>query len=112
MRQGKIALIALFMCGGADVAVRRSCERSRKRKLRELYNYTALLNANRQPQLLDWVISDEPAENEARFLDQNDISRYAASFCCALHSFGFIMRFHIVVLTMMSSLHSTDCMCL
>jgi hypothetical protein len=109
MRQRKIAQIALYMCGGADIAVRRSCERSRKRKLRELYNYTALLNANHQPQLLDWVISDEPSENEARFLDQNDILRYAAPFCYALHSSGFIIDLYDVVVAMMSSLHSTNC---
>ncbi|KAF2178636.1 hypothetical protein K469DRAFT_642642 [Zopfia rhizophila CBS 207.26] len=51
-----------------------NCELSRKRKLRELYNYTALLNASRPPQLQDWVISDEPGENERRFLDENDIT--------------------------------------
>ena len=95
------------MCGGADIAVRRSCERSRKRKLRELYSYTALLNAS-QPQLFDWAISDEPSENEARFLDQNDILRYAAPFRYVLHASGFIVNLHNVVVTMMSSLHSTN----
>lgn len=53
----------------------RHCEQSRKRKLRELYNYTALLNAGYPPQVHDWLISDEPTELEARFLDQNDISK-------------------------------------
>jgi hypothetical protein len=110
MRQRKIAQISFYMCGGADIAVRRSCERSRKRKLRELYNYTALLNASHPPQLLDWVINDEPSENEARFLDQNDISRYVASFRYALRSSGFIVDLYDVVVTMMSSLHSTNCL--
>ncbi|KAJ4300958.1 RNA polymerase II transcription elongation factor SpEAF [Kalmusia sp. IMI 367209] len=51
------------------------CELSRKRKLRELYNYTALLNAGHLPQVHDWSISDEPNENEAHFLDENDITK-------------------------------------
>jgi len=64
------------MRGGADVAVRRSCELSRKRKLRELYRYTALLGAASPPQAHDWVLSDDPSdEDEAYFLDQNDISK-------------------------------------
>lgn len=75
MRHGKIALFVLFCRGGADIAVRRTCEQSRKRKLRELYNYTALLNAGHPPQVHDWVISDEPSENERRFLDENDITK-------------------------------------
>ncbi|KAF2683413.1 hypothetical protein K458DRAFT_304897 [Lentithecium fluviatile CBS 122367] len=51
------------------------CEQSRKRKLRELYHYTALLNLGHPPQVHDWVISDEPSEHEARFLDENDITK-------------------------------------
>lgn len=62
------------MGGGADIALRRNCERSRKRKLRELYHYSALLEAGHQ--LHDWPsISDEPSENERLFLDANDISK-------------------------------------
>lgn len=54
----------------------RSCELSRKRKLRELYHYTALLGAASPPQVHDWVLSDDPSdEDEAHFLDQNDISK-------------------------------------
>ncbi|KAF2474874.1 uncharacterized protein BDR25DRAFT_255374 [Lindgomyces ingoldianus] len=52
-----------------------NCEVSRKRKLRELYNYTALLNAGRPPQWQDWAISDQPSELELRFLNQNDITK-------------------------------------
>jgi chromatin modification-related protein VID21 len=51
--------------------VRRICERSRKRKLRELYYVNALLTAP----AVDLVISDEPSENERRFLDTNDITK-------------------------------------
>lgn len=75
MRHGKIASFGLFGRCGADIGVCRTCELSRKRKLRELYNYTALLNAGHPPQAHDWLISDEPAENEARFLDENDITK-------------------------------------
>ena len=52
----------------------RHCELSRKRKLRELYSYTALLNAGHPPQAHDWAIPDEPSEKEAHFLDDNDIA--------------------------------------
>jgi chromatin modification-related protein VID21 len=55
--------------------VYRLCELSRKRKLRELYNYTALLNAGHLPQVHDWAISEEPSEHEARYLDENDIAK-------------------------------------
>jgi chromatin modification-related protein VID21 len=48
---------------------------SRKRKLRELYNYTALLNAGHPPQVHDWIISDEPSELEARYLEENDVAK-------------------------------------
>jgi chromatin modification-related protein VID21 len=55
-----------------------NCELSRKRKLRELYNYTALLNAGHPPQLQDWswaTSDDISSEDERRFLDQNDITK-------------------------------------
>ena len=55
-----------------------NCELSRKRKLRELYNYTALLNAGHPPQLQDWswaTSDDINSEDERRFLDQNDITK-------------------------------------
>ncbi|KAF2793843.1 hypothetical protein K505DRAFT_276230 [Melanomma pulvis-pyrius CBS 109.77] len=74
MRHAKIARFALFRRRGADIALRRSCELSRKRKLRELYHYTTLLSAGNPPQH-DWVLSDDPSEIEARFLDQNDIAK-------------------------------------
>lgn len=48
---------------------------SRKRKLRELYHYTALLNAGHPPREEDWTIRDQPDETEARFLDDNDITK-------------------------------------
>jgi chromatin modification-related protein VID21 len=66
----------LFGSCGADIAVHRLCEQSRKRKLRELYNYTTLLNAGHPPQAHDWLINDEPSEHEARYLDENDIAKY------------------------------------
>ncbi|PVH97182.1 hypothetical protein DM02DRAFT_631378 [Periconia macrospinosa] len=52
-----------------------NCEQSRKRKLRELYSYTALLNTTRLLSPRDWLIPDEPPPDEAHFLDQNDISK-------------------------------------
>ncbi|KAF1995179.1 hypothetical protein P154DRAFT_624181 [Amniculicola lignicola CBS 123094] len=56
-----------------------NCELSRKRKLRELYNYTALLNAGQPPQLRDWFtggfVADEPNETEQLFLDENDMAK-------------------------------------
>ena len=77
----------------------RVCEQSRKRKLRELYNYTALLNAGQPLQLHDWVISDEPSEQEARYLDQNDIAKYVltSSIC-----FNFSL-FHLVGLRVVNA---------
>ena len=78
MRHAKIAPIRLFARRGADMAVRRNCELSRKRKLRELYSYTALLNAGHPPQVHDWAVADEPSDNEQRFLDENDIAKYVA----------------------------------
>lgn len=75
MRHRKIAPIAFCMRCGADIAVRRACERSRKRKLRELYHVNSLLAAP-PGTVVNWVISDEPDENERRFLDQNDITKY------------------------------------
>ncbi|KAH7132067.1 hypothetical protein B0J11DRAFT_520748 [Dendryphion nanum] len=67
--------------GPRDVYIREkrneiaNCELSRKRKLRELYNYSGLLTADRPPTLKDFLISDEPDENERRFLDENDITK-------------------------------------
>jgi chromatin modification-related protein VID21 len=88
MRQGKIAPIWLFDWRGADIAVHRLCEQSRKRKLRELYNYTALLSAGHPPQVHDWVISDEPNEHEACYLDENDIAKYVLTALICSNSFG------------------------
>ncbi|ORY12089.1 hypothetical protein BCR34DRAFT_483131 [Clohesyomyces aquaticus] len=53
-----------------------TCEQSRKRKLRELYNYTALLKAGNPPQSQDWLINEVPDESEAAFLDANDIAKH------------------------------------
>lgn len=99
MRHGKIAPICLFAWRGADIAVHRLCEQSRKRKLRELYNYTALLNAGHPPQVHDWLIADEPSEHEARYLDENDIARYVlicltwcCSFACDTSVFASLLR--------------------
>ena len=76
MRQRKIAPFYLFRRGGADIAVYRNCELSRKRKLRELYTYSALLIQARPPTLKDLLFGDEPDENERRFLDDHDITKY------------------------------------
>lgn len=54
--------------------MRRTCEQSRKRKLRELYNVNALLSAGCSLDQHEWL-SDEPSENERKFLDANDISK-------------------------------------
>jgi len=75
MRHEKIAQICLICCGGANIAACRRCELSRKRKLRELYTYTALLNAGHLPPVHEWAIPDPPSEIEARFLDDNDIAK-------------------------------------
>ena len=49
---------------------------SRKRKLRELYHYTALLSAAHQPTAGDWDwTSREPSETESRYLDGNDAAK-------------------------------------
>ena len=55
MRYRKIARFVFSGCGGADIHVHRLCELSRKRKLRELYHYTAVLNAGHPPQQRDWI---------------------------------------------------------
>jgi len=76
MRNRKIARFVLLIRCGADIRLYRNCENSRKRKLRELYRYTALLNAGQPPQLQDWLTGDDPTdEPERRFLDENDITR-------------------------------------
>ncbi|KAF2750025.1 hypothetical protein M011DRAFT_512153 [Sporormia fimetaria CBS 119925] len=76
MRRRKIAPISFYCRRGADIALHRTCELSRKRKLRELYNVNALLTATHPPQLqADLVISSEPSENERRFLESNDITK-------------------------------------
>ena len=43
--------------------------------MREVYAYTALLNAAHQPKLHDLLFDAEPDENELRFLDENDIAK-------------------------------------
>ena len=73
MRRHKNRSYFLLLCRGADHA--RYCLNSRKRKLRELYHYTALLNAGHPPREDDWIIRDQPDEQEARFLDDNDITK-------------------------------------
>ncbi|KAF1974081.1 hypothetical protein BU23DRAFT_567862 [Bimuria novae-zelandiae CBS 107.79] len=47
------------------------CLNSRKRKLGELFHYSALLNAGEPPR----PQSDQPDENKARFLDANDLTK-------------------------------------
>jgi chromatin modification-related protein VID21 len=69
-RHRKIARIHLLLRGGADIAVHRTCNESRKRKLRELYKYTVYLDVPDK-----WASIDQPSENEARFLNDNDIEK-------------------------------------
>ncbi|OCK74067.1 hypothetical protein K432DRAFT_430241 [Lepidopterella palustris CBS 459.81] len=52
-----------------------NCELSRKRKLRELYAYTALLNAAHPRKLHDFVFNAQPDDKELAFLDENDIAK-------------------------------------
>jgi chromatin modification-related protein VID21 len=70
MRHRKIAQIHLFLRGGADIAVHRTCNESRKRKLRELYKYTVYLDVPEK-----WASTDQPSESELRFLNDNDIEK-------------------------------------
>ncbi|KAF2441046.1 hypothetical protein P171DRAFT_524028 [Karstenula rhodostoma CBS 690.94] len=51
------------------------CDGSLKRKLLELYRYTALVNTGLPPEVQYCHNNDEPDENEARFLDENDITK-------------------------------------
>lgn len=75
MRHRKIARICLLCGGGADLAVCRTCELSRKRKLRELYAVNALLSAAYAPEQFSWSLDRQPDENESRFLDATDITK-------------------------------------
>jgi hypothetical protein len=77
MRRRKIARIAFMSRRGANVAVYRECERARKRKLRELYHVSHLLEWAAAPQVADWADSEAPDESELRFLGENDITKYA-----------------------------------
>ena len=71
-----ISLRIRYYCVVVLISRCRNTLLSRKRKLRELYNYTALLNAAHQPTLGDWEwTTSEPNENERRFLDENDIAK-------------------------------------
>ncbi|KAL5391455.1 hypothetical protein DPSP01_001320 [Paraphaeosphaeria sporulosa] len=51
------------------------CDGSLKRKLRELYRYTALIHTGLPPEVPYCHNNDEPDENEADFLDKNDITK-------------------------------------
>lgn len=51
---------------------------SRKRKLRQLYAITTLVNAGLPPQFKE--INDQLDEEEARFLDENDIIKCVYCF--------------------------------
>jgi chromatin modification-related protein VID21 len=70
MRHRKIAPIHLFLRRGANIAVHRTCNESRKRKLRELYKYTLYLDVPDK-----WASTDQPSESETRFLNDNDIEK-------------------------------------
>lgn len=72
----KIAQILLLLRGGGDADVAcRHCEGSLKRKLRQLYRCTALINTGLPPEVQYYHHNDEPDENEARFLNENDITK-------------------------------------
>jgi len=62
---------------------RRTCEVSRKRKLRELYGYTSYIS-RRTPKDPQAICGHPSSPNEAHFLDENDIAKYALSFVLVL----------------------------
>jgi hypothetical protein len=70
MRHRKIARFVLLLCCGADMAMRRTCNESRKRKLRELYKYTVYLDVPDK-----WATDTQLDQLEGRFLDANDIEQ-------------------------------------
>ena len=49
----------------------RTCNESRKRKLRELYKYTVYLDVPDK-----WATNNQVDQLEDRFLDENDIEKY------------------------------------
>lgn len=73
MRHRKIARFGLLFCCGADNAVHRTCNESRKRKLRELYKYTVYLDVPDK-----WATNTQLDQLEGRFLDENDIEKYVS----------------------------------
>lgn len=70
MRHRKIARFVLLLCCGADIAVHRTCNESRKRKLRELYRYTACLDVPEK-----WATTVHLEQHETQFLDENDFEQ-------------------------------------
>lgn len=63
------------MCCGADIAVHRTCNETRKRKLCELYKFTVYLD-----QADKWATNTQLDELQGRFLDENDIEKYGLFF--------------------------------
>lgn len=55
--------------------VLRTCNESRKRKLRELYKYTVYLDVPDK-----WANNAQLDQLEDRFLDENDIEKYVLVF--------------------------------
>ena len=70
MRHLKIARFVLLLCCGADIAVHRTCNENRKRKLCELYKYTVYLDVPDK-----WATNTQLDQLEGRFLDENDIEK-------------------------------------
>lgn len=56
------------------MAVCRTCELSRKRKLRELYSVSTLISTGNPPHPHIWLC-EELSDDERQFLEKNDISQ-------------------------------------
>ena len=67
MRHRKIARFVLLLCCGADMAVHRTHIETRKRKLRELYKYSAYFDVPEK-----WATTIQLDQHESQFLDEND----------------------------------------
>jgi hypothetical protein len=57
----------------ADLMVR-ACEARRLGGLRALFKYTQIVADNRPPQENDWPYNNPPGQNEASFLEENNLS--------------------------------------
>jgi len=67
MRHQKIARFVLLSGRGADMAVHRTHNETRKRKLREVYRYSAYFDVPEK-----WATTIQLDQHESQFLDEND----------------------------------------